>query len=178
MNWYRIVENFFYPNRFERAVKIVLSHEGGYSNDKNDKGGETNFGISQKFLDENKLNYIVKDITVDLAKSIYEKYFWNQYRYYELKSLKIATKIFDTAVNCGNYEAALILQRAINNISLNKIVVDGILGDNTFKLANKCNDNYLLDNIRFEMKRFYLNLINEHPEYISFKSGWLSRAAS
>ena len=32
---------------FARALKIVLSHEGGYVNHPNDKGGATNQGITQ-----------------------------------------------------------------------------------------------------------------------------------
>ena len=32
--------------RFDYAVNVVLCHEGGYSNDEADPGGETNFGIT------------------------------------------------------------------------------------------------------------------------------------
>lgn len=178
MNLQRIFEKFFHPNRFDYAVTIVLEHEGGYSDDKNDPGGETNFGISQKFLNEQKLNYVVKDISIELAKSIYKKYWWDKYQYNNLKSLKIATKVFDCSVDCGPHESTIILQRAINDISDEKLTVDGLLGDRTFYLSNKCNDSHLLDNIRFEMKRFYLNLINERPELYSFKTGWLLRSES
>ncbi|KKK60142.1 hypothetical protein LCGC14_3027340, partial [marine sediment metagenome] len=33
---------------FEKAIPIVLKHEGGYVHDKLDPGGETNFGISKR----------------------------------------------------------------------------------------------------------------------------------
>ena len=33
---------------FETAVNTTLQYEGGYVNDPNDPGGETNFGISKK----------------------------------------------------------------------------------------------------------------------------------
>ena len=33
---------------FAHALSFVLAREGGYVNDPNDKGGETNFGISDK----------------------------------------------------------------------------------------------------------------------------------
>ena len=33
---------------FNRAVKKVLHHEGGYVNDPSDPGGETKYGISNK----------------------------------------------------------------------------------------------------------------------------------
>jgi hypothetical protein len=34
-----------YPPAFLRAVEKLLTHEGGYSNDPRDRGGETKFGI-------------------------------------------------------------------------------------------------------------------------------------
>lgn len=178
MNWYRLVERVRYPDRFGYAVGVVLAHEGGYSDDKADSGGPTGYGISTKFLKENKLNYSPKDITESLAKSIYKKYFWDRYNYNELKSIFIATKVFDCAVNCGPSQAHMILQRAINNMANIKVDVDGVLGINTLKSANSCNDKSLLQNIRFEARRFYLNLINERPEDAVFKNGWLSRADS
>lgn len=36
--------------RFDDAFKIVLGFEGGYVNDKDDKGGETNYGITASTL--------------------------------------------------------------------------------------------------------------------------------
>lgn len=37
---------------FEIILKLVLEHEGGKSNHPNDKGGKTNFGITQKSYDD------------------------------------------------------------------------------------------------------------------------------
>lgn len=33
--------------RFTFAFNALIGHEGGYSNDKNDPGGQTNYGITQ-----------------------------------------------------------------------------------------------------------------------------------
>ena len=35
---------------FDKCLKIVLIHEGGYSDDPDDPGGTTNYGISLRFL--------------------------------------------------------------------------------------------------------------------------------
>ena len=49
---------------FDRVIDIVLAHEGGYSNDSVDPGGETNFGISKRqYPDVN-----IKNLTVENAK--------------------------------------------------------------------------------------------------------------
>ena len=33
---------------FDKIIEKVLKHEGGYVNDKDDPGGETNMGVSKK----------------------------------------------------------------------------------------------------------------------------------
>lgn len=44
-----------YSRAFQRAVARVLAAEGGYANDANDPGGETNLGISKRCLDPDAL---------------------------------------------------------------------------------------------------------------------------
>ena len=34
---------------FDDIIEITLHHEGGYVNDPDDLGGETNFGIAKRF---------------------------------------------------------------------------------------------------------------------------------
>ena len=34
---------------FDDIIEKVLQHEGGYVNDKDDLGGETNYGITKRF---------------------------------------------------------------------------------------------------------------------------------
>lgn len=59
---------------FFKAIDFVLDNEGGKSNRKNDRGGTTNFGITDKFL--RSINYHKKafELTRDEAVSIYDKY--------------------------------------------------------------------------------------------------------
>ena len=59
--------------RFDYCFDIVLGAEGGFVDHASDKGGRTNYGITQKTLDEFQLShsaptYDVKDITVATAK--------------------------------------------------------------------------------------------------------------
>lgn len=52
---YYYIEN--YPNSdslFYATIPLVLHYEGGYVNDKFGRGGETNMGITQPFLDTYK----------------------------------------------------------------------------------------------------------------------------
>ena len=36
------------PSTLDNAIEKTLAHEGGYVNDPDDPGGETNFGISKR----------------------------------------------------------------------------------------------------------------------------------
>jgi lysozyme family protein len=81
---------------FEKAVKFVLDHEGGYVFNPLDPGGETNYGISKRSYP----NQDIKALTIDQAKAIYQKDYWDR-----MGCDKIASGLdivaFDTAVNCG-----------------------------------------------------------------------------
>ncbi|KKK79728.1 hypothetical protein LCGC14_2830570, partial [marine sediment metagenome] len=58
---------------FEKSAEKLGIFEGGYSNDKNDAGGETNHGISKRSYPE----LDIKNLTKDDAKKIFKRDFWN-----------------------------------------------------------------------------------------------------
>lgn len=57
---------------FALAVGFVLKHEGGYSNDPSDPGGETNFGISKRYHP----NVDIKNLDARGAAEIYLNEYW------------------------------------------------------------------------------------------------------
>jgi len=57
---------------FPAAVAFVLSHEGGYSYDPQDPGGETKFGISRRAYP----NIDIAALTEEGAKEIYLRDYW------------------------------------------------------------------------------------------------------
>lgn len=98
-------------DRFEEAVKFVLEKEGVYSNDKDDKGGETKYGISKRW-------YPDFDGTLEGAKAIYKEHYWNALDC-DHREPDLAIVLFDTAVNCG-------VGRAVKWLSSDK-TVEGML---------------------------------------------------
>jgi len=85
---------------FEKALKFVLKWEGGYSNDPNDPGGETKFGICKRSYPE--LN--ISKLTLEQAKEIYYKNYWLKSGCDELP-YPFNIIVFDTAVNMGRRRA-------------------------------------------------------------------------
>lgn len=91
---------------FEQAIKFVLRWEGGYSNNPNDPGGETNFGISKRAYP----SLDIKNLTIEQAKVIYHKDYWLKAGCDQL-SYPLDIIIMDTAVNCGVGKALSLLQK-------------------------------------------------------------------
>lgn len=81
---------------FDKAFEYILNWEGGYSNDPNDPGGETKYGISKRaFPDED-----IKNLTKERAKEIYEEKYWKA-AFCDKLSFGLALMKFDCAVNQG-----------------------------------------------------------------------------
>jgi len=174
--------------RFDFAVNVVLKHEGGFSSNPDDPAGETNFGISLRFLKEfgidinhDKLIDIndIKEIHFSDAVDIYKKYFWDKYNYEAINSLAVATKIFDMSVNMGPKQAHTIAQEACN-YNGHQLVIDGILGPNTIAALNEISlhgrEQDLMNDIVEGQTFFYESLAKDHPQLQVFLKGWMNRA--
>ena len=85
---------------FETALKFVLKWEGGYSNDPNDPGGETKYGISKRSYPE----LDISKLTLKQAKEIYYQNYWLKIGCDELP-YPFNIVVFDTAVNMGRRRA-------------------------------------------------------------------------
>ena len=162
---------------FDRAVAIVLQQEdstgtGVVTNDPADPGGETRWGISQRFLDQAGLPFRARDLFREQAIAIYHEAFWNEYRF-ELLPEPIAVKLFSFLVNAGPDPAFRILQRALR-ACLVEVEEDGVLGPLTRAAVGRApSTDCLLAALRSEMAGFYRDL--DRPR---FERGWLNRAYS
>jgi lysozyme family protein len=168
---------------FNEALSMVLSHEGGYNNIKEDKGGATNFGISLAFyrnnIDKNATSASIKSLKKEEAETIYFDYFWLKNNYCELSNQKLANKVFDMAVNLGSMVANKFLQQAYNALNINQLVVDGILGEESVSNINSCTkeqNTLLLEYLRILQKHYYLEIVKHRVDQAKFLNGWLNRA--
>lgn len=109
---------------FQKAVALILKHEGGYVNDPRDPGGETNFGISKRAYP----NEDIRGLTRERAAALYHRDYWQAIRGDELP-FPLALVTFDMAVNAGVGAAVRHLQEAL------AVPVDGKLGPQTIAKA-------------------------------------------
>jgi len=151
--------------KFEKAVKVILEHEGGYVFHPADPGGETNMGISKRSYPD----LDIKNLTVAMAKEIYFKDFWKKLMCEEIKDDYIALHLFDFAVNTGRGRAVKKLQSLLNT------KVDGIMGPHTLSCINRAAKSALGIQYRRERIKYYSNLAKRHPELNVFLNGWIKR---
>lgn len=165
---------------FDRAVEVVLAHEGGYTHHPDDPGGETNYGICARY----NPGVDIKNLTRAEAIEIYWTNYWQipitiHRRGYEVLPAEVAIKTFDLAVNLGRETAFRILQRALR---AGHIVVDddGILGRKTAtaveQFVRTIGEHSLLCAIRSEAAGIYRMRVAANPRLRAFIGGWLNRA--
>ena len=137
-------------DKFTTALNETLSHEGGYSNHPDDRGGETCKGVSRKNYPEwagwdivdfhrcqNEPNELGRVLEADAELQFYVSEFYYDTFWLPLKLDRfdqlVSNEVFDTAVNQGIYTAATYLQQALNMLNNNgryysDIKVDGHIG--------------------------------------------------
>lgn len=155
---------------FDQAIGTVLAHEGGYSFNPSDPGGETNFGISKRAYP----NLDIKHLTEAQAEDIYRQDYW---RYDGIQSQDVATKVFDMAVNFGPPTAHRLLQLALQGLG-QAVTVDGILGPQTLSATNAVDPARLLQELRAQGAVRYADIAAGNPGERTFLLGWMRRAVS
>jgi len=177
---------------FDKAILTILRHEGKLSNDANDPGGITNFGISLRFLmqtgdldldgwRDGDINHDkevnakdVRSMTQKQAIALYHDYFWNKNAYAKIGDQFCATKIFDLSVNMGSYAANRVAQHAVRSAIGLVISDDGIIGNKSLTALNMCHPSVLMAALKSEAAGYYRSIRYRGSQ--DFLKGWLNRA--
>lgn len=121
-------------------ISAVVFLEGGYVNDPNDPGGETNFGITKEVAREYGYTGPMVDLSREFAESIYIHGYVEKPKFDLVleKSPAVAHKLVDAGVNVGTYRASLWFQKALNALNRGQrdyadVVVDGRIGPRTMQ---------------------------------------------
>lgn len=160
-------------DRFDLIFKYILKVEGSYSNDKNDKGGETKYGVIKEEARKNGYYGNMKDLPLSFAKEIFKKKYYNKYFLNEIKDDRIALSITDWVINSGAWG----LKKA--QITLNELgydlVVDGKFGNKTIGALNTVDPIKFLEVYHKNQRQFYRNIVAYNPTQRGFLQGWLNR---
>jgi len=183
-------DNQWDPN-FKEAIKLVFKHEGVFSDDPNDHGGPTQYGISLRFLKDlpkefGDINHDgtvniedVKSLTRGGAMLLYYKEFWCPLNLAAIRHPWVAVKVFDMAVTMGVKRAAMLLQRAFNDVSpIFHLAVDGKIGPKSIDAINCINAENLLKAFQERCTEFYRTIVRYDASQSKWLKGWLNRVYS
>tara|TARA_Y100000310_G_scaffold133639_1_gene132631 strand:- start:3946 stop:4821 length:876 start_codon:yes stop_codon:yes gene_type:complete len=164
---------------FEEIIEVVLAHEGGFVDDPDDRGGATNWGVTQAvwedFLEDEFTSDDVREFTREQAIELYREEFWKPSQAEKLPE-EIREVYFDMCVNHGQRNAVKILQTAANAKG-GSLVVDGGIGPNTINASS----NLSLSDVQIERSGFYWNLVfigsfyGKRNRQEKFIRGWIRR---
>jgi len=176
-------------SNFDSAIKVVLLHEGGWVDDPNDLGGETNFGVSIRFIKAEGLTpkdlgldvatfepNCLKKLTKEKASDIFKRFFWDRYGFAAIIDPTVATKCFDMSVNMGGTASAKCAQRAVNLLIPNKLTVDGGWGKLTFGAINGLDPKQFIKAYSGTLADYYEAIIVARPKNAVFRKNWMRRA--
>ena len=154
-------------SKFDEIIDVVLKHEGGLVDDKDDPGGLTNLGISQRAYP----NEDIRGLTVERAKELYERDYWRKYKTGDLPD-RIRHCYLDMCINMGGRRAIKILQEACNSKNSEKIDIDGGIGPATIKASSG------VEPFRLRAYRvmYYAELVMKKPTMEKYWVGWFRRS--
>jgi lysozyme family protein len=169
---------------FDKAFDIVLGFEGGHSNDTDDAGGETKYGITKETARAHGYQGDMKALTLDDAKKIYKSAYWDALNLDLVVDAQAAREAFDIAVNMGVGTAGKFIQHALNLLNRNAaswpdIAEDGVIGTQTLTVLNDLQAKDLASFYKalnaLQGKR-YIEICERDPRQEKFFRGWLLRA--
>ena len=150
---------------FGKCIDKVLVNEGGYVDDPSDNGGATKFGISQRSYP----NVNIKKLTLDEAKKIYKKDYWDKIEGDKISSNEVAYEIFDTAVNMGVRTSSKLAQLVAD------CHPDGFIGNKTLSKLNHIESDIFISNYKLVKIARYVHICKTNPKNRKFFFGWINR---
>lgn len=147
---------------FDLAFDRLIGHEGGYVNNPQDPGGETNWGISKRSYPD----VDIKMLTREEAKAIYLRDFW-QHIHGDKLHPGVAYQLFDFAVNSGVSVAICHLQRVLGEVD------DGQWGPKSQAAADAMSEARTIMLLNADRLTFMTRLVN----WPNASRGWARRIA-
>jgi lysozyme family protein len=171
----------------EKLIDGVIGREGGYSNNPNDTGGETMWGVTIRVARANGYQGPMRDMPRETAKDIYFQQYVQRPGFASVMALSeaIAEELVDTGVNMGPGVASLFLQQALNGLNNQgrdyaDIAEDADVGDGTIRALKaylakrgKEGEGVMLKALNCLQGARYIELARGRAANEAFLYGWL-----
>lgn len=153
---------------FERALPLVLKHEGGFVNHPKDPGGATNKGVTiatfRRYVKADGTVADLKAISDEQVATVYYRHYWSAVNAQALPS-GVDYAVFDFAVNSGPSRAVKFLQKVLG------VTQDGRVGPKTIEAAKGLSANWIVEQL-CDARLAWLKTLKTWP---TFGKGWTNR---
>ena len=160
----------------EQIIEAVIEREGVYVDHPSDRGGPTNFGITQATLSAWRGREVsaeeVRALDRDEAALIYRCYYVEEPGFDRLADEVVAAQVIDAGVLHGTGRAIRLLQKAL------RVRVDGVVGPKTRAAVNTTPRHVLMQRFAIRQLEHIAEIVSEQPEQSVFLLGWFRRATS
>ena len=172
---------------FNKAFRLVLTNEGGYSNDSDDPGGETYKGIARK-KQPDWIGWIIVDAmkkqpnfpaSLDQSQNLqaeiqrfYKVLFWDKIGGGQINDQEVANSIFDFAVNSGVSTSIGLAQQVVG------ASCDGVIGTKTIQAINSFQPDHFIAAFTVEKCRKYIAICKKRPDSRKYFFGWIDRSVN
>jgi lysozyme family protein len=164
------VGSSFDPNDPETRAGLISTQaqrrKVGYTNDPEDRGGETKFGVAANAnpgVDITRLNW-------EKATEIYSKKYWLAGGCHLLPT-RVATIHLDGCINHGVIRASKFLQQVVG------VNPDGMVGQGTAAAVNALDEITVCEALAARREEFYHTIVINNPAQSRFINGWMNRIA-
>lgn len=174
-------------------IDALIEREGGYISHPKDRGGPTNYGITEAVARAHGYSGAMRSLPREEAAAIYRRLYWLRPRFDQVakRSPAVAAELFDTGANMGPAVAATFLQRALSALNRERkdyadLVPDGRIGPATLSALDrflelrgrKSGESVLLRALDALQGERYIRLAERRPANEAFLYGWLANRVS
>lgn len=174
------------PTAFPAYLQGLVEREGGFSDNPDDTGGPTNWGITLATARAYGYDGRMQELTREQASAIYLTRYWTTPKFDQLERIfpLLANKLFDIGVNMGPSAGVMYLQRALNTLNdkmhpYPDMRADGVLGPITLHalkayILQRGEDGkrVMLNMVRAQQTVHYMELAEKDAKEATFEYGW------
>lgn len=163
--------------KVEVLAPIIFLWEGGWADNKNDRGGKTNMGVTLATwkscgydkdgdgdIDADDLRVITQNDVVNLLRVHY----WGRWKADQIRCQSLANILVDWVWASGKW-GIIIPQRLLN------VTADGKVGPITLATLNQVNPKAFFEILKAERIKFCQDLCKNNPSQNVFLKGWINR---
>lgn len=176
------------PPTIDELIDGLIAREGGFVDHPADRGGPTNWGITEAVARAHGHAGPMAFLSRGEAAAIYRRLYWLRPCFDQVarRAPGVAAELFDTGANMGPGVAATFLQRALTALNRNgtdyaDLTPDGRIGPATLSaldafltLRGPSGETVLLRALEALQGERYLRLAEKRPANEAFLYGWLA----